>query len=238
MLSYTVSAVYTGLFVGLLAVAGWLLSPLERRRWGAIMLSLVTASALALLIYYGQFVGRMLGETLPTFGGAIEDQGKLTTLRPSLWDFVTDHLATAMQSYRLAIIYALGLAGTLLVLFGDVGTRPRPAGTVYALTATTTARATRETARRVRVGVPWRNVWLGVWLFMFLVFTLADFYVDQALKQFWYALPAIAVVAGGWLITLQARRVRIHTLMVLLIATTLVWQSLDLWIFRLFFHNR
>src|SRR5688500_10659933 len=55
MLSYTVSAVYTGLFVGLLAVVGWLLAPLERRRWGAVMLSLVAATMLALIIYYGQF---------------------------------------------------------------------------------------------------------------------------------------------------------------------------------------
>jgi hypothetical protein len=241
MLAYTVSAVYTGLFVGLLAVVGWLLAPLDRRRWGAIMLSLVAATALALLIYYGQFVGRMLAETLPTFGGAIEDQGKLTTLRPSLWDFVTDHLATAMQSYRLAMIYALGLAGALLILFasGQGTARPARPELVYALTATTSATNTaREAVRRVRVGVPWRSIWLGVWLLMFPIFTLADFYVDQALKQFWYALPAIAVVAGGWLLALLSRRTRIHTLLVWLIGATLVWQSLNLWVFRLFFHNR
>jgi hypothetical protein len=238
MLSYTVSAVYTGLFVGILSVAGWVFGAADRRRWGAVFISLAAASLIAMAVYYGQYIPKMLGETLPTFGGAIEEQGKLTTLRPSLYSFVTDHLATAMQSYRLAIIYGLALAGALFVLFAG-RSRPSSVEPVYALTATTTARAAPgASARRVRMGASWRSVWLGVWLLMFPLFTLADFYIDQALKQFWYALPAVAVVAGGWLLALLSRGGRVYTWFVWLIGATLVWQSLNLWVFRLFFHNR
>jgi hypothetical protein len=192
------------------------------------------AAVLALLIYYGQYVGRILGDTLPTFGSAIEEQGSLTTLRPTFWDFVTDHLASAMQSYHLAIIYALGLAGTLLLFFGRDSLRGKSAGgnKVYALVA---RRATRGAST-----AGWQHVWVGAWLATFPLFTLADFWVDQAFKQFWFALPAVALMSAGWLLALHARAAssRLFSILAGLLIATLAWQSLSLWVFRLFFHNR
>src|SRR3712207_7170939 len=44
-------------------------------------------------------------------------RSKLTTLRPSFVGFLTDHLGRAMQSYHLALVYTLGLAGTLWLFF-------------------------------------------------------------------------------------------------------------------------
>lgn len=234
LLAYTVTAAYTGIFVGLLVVAGWIWAPAERRKWAALAIMAAVAAILALLIYYGQYVGRILGDTLPTFGSAIEEQGSLTTLRPTFWDFVTDHLASAMQSYHLAIIYALGLAGTLLLFFGSGNIRSKSAGgkKVYALVA---GRATR-----VAGSVGWQHVWLGAWLATFPLFTLADFWVDQAFKQFWFALPAVALMSAGWLLALHARAAssRLFSILTGLLIATLAWQSVSLWVFRLFFHNR
>lgn len=245
MLAYTVTAVYTGIFVGLLVVLGWLFARNERRRWAALALALIAATALALLIYYGQYLGRMIGETLPTFGQAIEEQGKLTTLRPDVWSFVTGHLANAMQSYHLAIIYALGLAGALWLF---LGLRPPSGGLkrsgIYRLVSDRIqprpTAATREAPAATAKTPAWKHVWLGAWLLTFPIFTLADYWVDQALKEFWFALPAVAVVAGGWLLALlqRGRASRWANVLVLLLGATLVWQSLSLWVFRLFLHNR
>jgi hypothetical protein len=240
MLSYTVTAAYTGLFIGLLVVAGWLLAPRERKKWGAVLLSLVVATSAAVLAFYGQYIGVMLEETLPTFGNAINEQGSLTTLRPTFGAFISGTILKAMQSYNLAIVYTLAFAGALWVLFRRRGgksvgyitlARPRPAA-AYGLVATPYAARQRS--------VDWRKVWLGAWLLTFPAFTLLDYWVDQALKEFWYALPAIAVVGGIWLFTLGTRSSisRAYARLSWLIWALLVWQSLSLWIFRLLFHNR
>ncbi|HYP41745.1 MAG TPA: hypothetical protein VEX13_15415 [Chloroflexia bacterium] len=233
LLAYTVTAAYTGIFVGLLVVAGWIWAPAERKKWAALVLMMALAVVLALLIYYGQYVGRILGDTLPTFGSAIEEQGSLTTLRPTFWDFVTDHLASAMQSYHLAIIYALGMAGTLLFFWsGNIRSKSAGGNKVYALVA--------RRATRVAGSVGWQHVWLGAWLATFPIFTLADFWVDQAFKQFWFALPAVALMSSGWLLALYARAAssRLFSILAGLLIATLAWQSISLWVFRLFFHNR
>jgi len=236
MLAYTVTAGYTGIFVGLLVVTGFLVAASERKRWGALGLSLIAATLLALLIYYGQYVGKVLGETLPTFGQAIEEQGKLTTLRPSVWDFVTGHLAIAMHSYNLGIVYALGLAGTLLYLFLGKRTQAQTADT----SAMFLSMRFGPIGARGKSKLHWREVWVAVWLLTLPIFTLADFYIDQALKQFWYALPVVSVVAGGWLLALMHKGAssRLYLYLTTLLFATLVWQSISLWVFRLFFHNR
>ncbi|MEO8287277.1 MAG: hypothetical protein ABI670_12705 [Chloroflexota bacterium] len=242
MLSYTVTAVYVGIFIGLLVVLGWLFAPDERKKWSALALSAVAAMALSVLIYYGRYVGDILGSTLPTFGNAIEEQGKLTTLRTSWYDFFTGHLARAMQSYKLDIIYALGLAGTLWLFLGRGwrhrrGVRAARQKPVYALIARPTSDAGAAPIGR---WAAWQAVWLGSWLLLFPLFTFADFWVDQALKEFWIALPAVAIVSGTWLLALRARAANSMALRIFLylIPATLIWQSISLWVFRLFFHNR
>jgi hypothetical protein len=237
LLAYTVTMVYVGVFVGLMVLAGWAADGEGRKRWTALALSGIAAAALAVLIYYGRYIGDMLTSTLPTFGQAVEEQGKLTTLRPSWGAFFTDHMARAMQSYKLDLVYALGLAGTLWVFFGRGRARLAEARgakrrEVYALVSPLPG-------PRVGGGA-WRNVWLGAWLLLFPIFTLADFYLDQALKQFWIALPAIAVVGASWLMSVRGRgggspAVRVFAW---LLPAVLVWQSISLWVFRLMFHNR
>jgi hypothetical protein len=238
LLAYTVTMVYVGVFVGLMVLVGWLSDGEGRKRWTALALSGIAAAALAVLIYYGRYIGDILTSTLPTFGQAVEEQGKLTTLRPSWGAFITDHLARAMQSYKLDLVYALGLAGALWVFTGKWRTRRaeepvarrRP---VYALVA-------RLPVVGNGGGVAWQKVWLGAWLAQFLIWTLADFYLDQALKQFWVALPAIAVVGAMWLLSVRGwgRGSPAVRVFVWLVPVVLAWQSISLWVFRLMFHNR
>jgi hypothetical protein len=232
MLSYTVTAVYTGIFIGMILALGWIFARGERRRWLGLLLSTAAATALSVVIYYGQWLGVILEKTLPTFGQAIETQGSLTTLRPTLWEFVGSHMASALQSYNLAIFYALGLAGVLWVFFNSARTGVLSrTGQVYGIVAHGSS---------IAVGTAsWQNVWLAAWLLTLPLFTLADFWVDQALKEFWYSLPAVAVVAGVWLLAFLRRGAgsRVFAILVWLLAVTFVWQSLSLWVFRLFFHG-
>jgi hypothetical protein len=223
MLSYTVTNIYTGIFIGMVLMAGPLLARGSRRQWAAIALSGVAALLLSVWAYYGQYFVILIQETLPTFAGAIEDQGKLTKIRPSLGEFLTGHLGSAMQSYSLAMIFALGLAGALWVFSRSRGVADHA---TYKLVGG---------VRRRTDDIPWQKVWLGAWLLTLPLFTVADFYVDQAFKEFWYAFPAIALVAGLWLLALYARG-RTYRALASLLCVMLVWQSLHLWVFRLLFH--
>jgi hypothetical protein len=237
LLAYTVSAVYTGLFVGALIVLGWLFTPRDRHRWTAIFLSGIGAAGLALLVYYGQYVGRILNDTLPTFSEAAETQGSLTTLRPTFWDFVNGALAGPFYSYNLWLFLVLGLAGTLWVFLGRGRARRQirsvgRAREVYALVA--------RHGGVVTPALTWQRVWTGTWLLVIPLITFADFYIDQVLKQFWYTMPILSMVVGIWLLSLLAKRVasRFYSALVGVLVATLVWQSLSLWVFRLLFHNR
>ncbi len=236
MLAYTVTAAYTGLFVLMLVAGGLLFAGHERKRWGALFLSLVGATGVSLAVYYGQYVGRILGDTLPTFGKAAQSQGSLTTLRPTLGEFLTDHLGRAFYSYNLGLIYLLGFAGAVYLFWGQRQARVRqraakPRSAYAFIHRQPHAGATAQ---------PWQRVWIGAWLLTFPLFTLGDFYVDQAFKQFWYALPALSLVAGMWLLTLLGKRhvSRLYPLLAWLLVAVLAWQSVSLWVFRLLFHNR
>lgn len=237
LLAYTVSAVYTGLFVGLLVVLGLVLGWAERKQWFGMVLSGIGAAGLALLVYYGQYVGRILGDTLPTFGEAAQTQGSLTTLRPTFWDFVNGALATPFYSYNLWLLLVLSLVGTLWVFLGRDRAQRQARGVtrpkqVYAFVARYTG--------TLAPSQPWQRIWTAAWLLLVPLITLADFYIDQVLKQFWYVMPALTMVAGIWLLTLLGKRLssRLYVMLVGLLVAMLIWQSLSLWVFRLLFHNR
>lgn len=239
MLTYTVTAVYVGVFLGLLVVLGWIFAAADRKRWAALALSALVAVGLSMVIYYGRYLGDIINSTLPTFLQAAKEQGSLTTLHPSLYGFITGTLGHIMQSYKLDVIYALGLAGTFWFFFGRrrvsrLGVRAVQQKRVYAFMSRPTAPLAPGRA------ASWQAVWVGSWLLLFPLFTAADFYVDQAFKEFWIALPAIALAAGIWLLTIRARAhgSRALSIFMWLLPVILVWQSISLWVFRLFFHNR
>lgn len=238
MLSYTVTAVYVGVFVGLLVVLGWIFAPTERKRWTALTLSGITSTALSLLIYYGQYIDDIITDTLPTFGKAVDEQGSLSTLRPSWWDFISGPMAHAIQSYKLDIIFGLGLAGVLWVFLR----RGRGAPEAAQATSRQSSPAYALVSRLPSLGnmtASWQAVWIGSWLLLFPIFTFADFYVDQAFKEYWVALPAVALVGAVWLLAVRSRSLGSRALLwlSLLLPLVLVWQSISLWIFRIIFHN-
>lgn len=244
MLSYTVSAAYTGMLVVALVVIGWLFAPAERRKWGALCLSLVAATALSMLLYYGQYVGQVLNNTLPTFENAAQTQGSISTLRSTPWAFLIDTLARPFYSYNLTLAYLIGVLGALWLFVGLPGRpgratqkqtqrSPQPRH-VYALLAQTDGR------RGFVFGLSWQRAWIGAWLLVLLPLVLADYYIDQVLKEFWYIMPAVAVTGGVWLTAFVRRgqASRLYTWLVCLLVGALAWQSLSLWVFRLLFHNR
>jgi len=238
LLSYTVTAAYTGVFVVILVAAGWIFTPQERKRLSLLALSLFVATLLSLLVYYGQWIPTMLNETLPTFTQAVQEQGKLTTLRPTLGSFLTANIGRAIQTYDLAIIFAMSLAGACLVLLSSRSLRSQSASSIMPPAIAFGLVAAPGVVRRRTI--TWQQLWLGAWLVTFPLFTLLDFWVDQALKEFWYALPAIAVVSAAWLLA-NLRRAggsRVQRPYIWLLMMTLTWQSLSLWVFRLLFHNR
>jgi hypothetical protein len=223
LLSYTVTAGYIGLIFGPLPLLGLLVGRGHRRTYAALLLSFVAGIGLALAAFYGAYVGEFLTVSIPTLLGATADTGagsggSVTTRAGGLAGFLTDSVGKAIQSYGLALVFGLGVAGWGLAL------------------------AEWWTRRRAAPGVrPARSAWafglLTIWLVSLPLFTAADYVVDQALKEYWFALPAIAVLAGAWLRTL-ARRGRAGAAFVTLLTVALVWSSLSLWIFRLFLHNR
>lgn len=234
MLSYTVTNIYTAIFIGIMVTGGWLVARGERRRWAALAFSAASAALLAVLIYYGRYIPALIQETLPTFSQAIESQGKLTKLRPSLEEFFTLHLGRAMQSYNLVTIYSLCIAGALWVFMRGDGAKKKPhlkrSKASYSLTARLGMRNFQQ--------VGWQKVWLAAWLITVPLFTAADFYVDQAFKEFWYSFPAVALIAGSWLLALWRKKHAswLYTAFLGLLAIALIWQSLSLWVFRLLFH--
>jgi hypothetical protein len=223
LLSYTVTAGYIGLIFGPFAILGFLFSRPHRRSFGALLLTFVAGIALALVVFYGAYVGEFLTLSIPTLLGATADTGagaggSVTTRTGGVPGFLTDSVGKAIQSYGLAPVFGLGLAGFGLALSEWWTRRGAPGG--------------------VRPARPaWAFGLMTAWLISLPLFTAADYVVDQALKEYWFALPAIAVLAGAWLLRL-ARRGRAGAMLVGLLSVVLVWNSLSLWIFRLLLHNR
>ncbi len=224
LLSYTVTAGYIGLIFGPLPILGLIVSRAHRRTYGALLLSFVAGIAFALVGFYGAYLGEFLTVSIPALLGATADTGaggsggSVTTRSGGVLGFLTASVGKALQSYGLVPVFGLGLAGWGLALAEWWGRRGRGAAVRPARSA-------------------WAFGLLTIWLISLPLFTAADYVVDQALKEYWFALPAIAILAGAWLRAVAGRG-RSGAWLTGLLALVLVWNSLSLWIFRLFLHNR
>jgi hypothetical protein len=81
-----------------------------------------------------------------------------------------------VQSYHLAIIYALGLAGALWLFLGSKSLAIRPRA--YGLCQVRSVISPKAGRGKVAIGCLEARM-LGAWLLTFPLFTLADYWVDQ-----------------------------------------------------------
>lgn len=226
LLSYTVTAGYIGIIFGGFVLAGLLFARGQRRTFAALGGVGLLGIAIALAGFYGAYMVEFVTESIPTLLGATGDTsagagGSVTTREGGLLGFLENSVLKAVQSYGLAMVFSLGLAGFGLAL-AEWWQRRRGAA---AGIGTLPARA------------PWAFGLLTAWVISLPLFTAADYVVDQAFKEYWFALPAQAILAGAWLRAV-ARRGRAGALWTTLLGVLLVWSSLSLWVFRLLLHNR
>ncbi len=189
MLGYTVTAVFMGVLL-----VGWSLGlvffikrdPLARRNGLLIGGATLTATLLAVLIYYVQFIPD-LSNTLTSFGSSLSSKG-------SLGGFGDRSLFTYLGIYidHLTFHY-----GTLVVIV--------PALAVWLCSLVNRKKASDED-RRAEPGElapnpvelqSGRTLWLaGVWFGIFVVFSLAQWKIDMVDKQVWFVLPLAVSLAG------------------------------------------
>jgi len=137
--------------------------------WAAA-LALGTAVALALLVYYGQFVGPILTRTIPHLLASSQEGGGLGK-EVSTWSaYLGEHLVRlGSLGYSLLWPLLLALAGMLT-------------GWKHAVES--------QEGRALRRGL------LAAWLGTAFVFFLLGYRVDMVDKEIWFALPALALCAA------------------------------------------
>jgi hypothetical protein len=208
-LYYTVAAVFLVVFLGLLLLGLAVGRGGRPRPLGAVALALLVALGLATAIYYGQYIGPIVAETLPRLLESLRQGGTGLGVRPVSWpEYLFQHLL------RLSSL-SYGLIGPLVLALGSAFLR-WPAEEAGAA----------QEAPRLRRGV------LGAWFGTAFLFFLVGFRVDMVDKEIWFVLPAVALCAAvalerlwrwGW----AGRLLVIGLLLFLAVA------SLQTWVFRL-----
>lgn len=115
-LSYTVTAVFMVMMgAGILALWRWL-GPKDLRRDNLkyLTISLVAGFVLAFLLYYVQYVGVVLGDTIPTFARTLNQGGGLgVKTRP--WPEYLGIVVDRLWAYGLVPVLMFSVAGLALV---------------------------------------------------------------------------------------------------------------------------
>jgi hypothetical protein len=171
---------------------------------GAAALALVAAVGLALLIYYGQFVGPIITRTIPKLLEASQQGGAGLGKEPVTWpQYLRDNLT------RLGDV-SYGLLWPMLLALGSL------------LTGWKHAAQPGQERRRLRR-------WLLIaWFVTAFLFFLVGFRIDMVDKEIWFAMPAIALCAAVMLEWLwqrwpAGRAVAVITCVFLAAASLLYW---------------
>ncbi len=172
LLYYTVTAVFLGVFVLLLLAAlAWHRRRLAARSAGPLALAFLAALGLALAIYYGQYIGPIVRETIPRVIETAGQGGAGLGVVPVSWpEYIRANLTRlAGPNYGLLLPIGLALASLL------TGWR----------------RAEWDTGPRAL-----RRSLLLAWFGTALLMFLAGFRVDLVDKEIWFAMPAVALCAA------------------------------------------
>ena len=189
MLAYTVTAVFIGMLL-----LGWAVGliffvkkdPVARRNGLLMGGATLTAAALAVVLYYDQFIPD-LANTLTSFSSSLENKGSLggfgdRTL-PYYLGLYADHVTFR---YGATVVILAATAVWLWAIFAKRGT-----STVSNFEDLTSLEP-NET--RLRSG---SFLWLaGAWFAVFWLFGLAQWKVDMVDKQVWFVLPLAVCLAG------------------------------------------
>lgn len=175
----------------------------------ALLLALVAAIALSLAIYYGQFIGPIMTQTIPRVLESLRQGGTGLGTEPVSWSqYLQDHL-TRLGKLRDGRML-LGPLALAAVGFLSVWRWPG-----------------EEVGRR---GL--RRWLLIAWFGTAFMFFLVGFRVDMVDKEIWYVLPAVALCAGAALARFWARGPAGRSLGVLFLLF-LAFAALFVWFFRL-----
>ncbi len=235
MLGYTVTAVFMGLLLygwafGLVFVVGRQ-DKLARRNGGLIFGSATIAAALAVVIYYVQFIPD-LARTLTSFGSSLNGKGSLGGFGDRTFDYYlglyTNHVMFRYGAGAFILI-------ALIVFGGLLFTKKPPPDEVYTLDTI----APNLTALRSPV-----NLWLyAAWILVFALFSLAQWKVDMVNKQVWFMLPLAVILAAvglDWLLRRFQTPARIWVSRVAITALIFwtTYSALALWVERVFIKRR
>jgi hypothetical protein len=177
--------------------------PIESRR-PVIALALAGAAglALALLIYYGQYIPVMIERTVPYFlqSSRPEELGVTTRRHTSLLSYLAERIPFTSYLQRPV---AYGIQLPLLL----------------------------AAAALAGVGRPRLRALLICWALVAVIFTVAGLRIDMVDKQMFSLLPALALLTGRLLSQLWQRGVPARVVVASIYLFTFA-AALDLWIFR------
>jgi hypothetical protein len=204
MLYYTVMAAFTVIFVGILLLA--LVGNRRRLRVhsaGPVALALLAALGLSLAIYYGQYIGPVVRETIPQVVESLQRGGQGLGTVPVPWpEYIRSNL-TRLAGLNYGLLLPLGLAlASLFTGWRRAEWDPQP----------------RSLRRSLLIA------WFGTALLFFVI----GFRVDLVDKEIWFAMPAVALCAavaleGFWQKGTAGRLLALVTSIYLAAAALISW---------------
>jgi hypothetical protein len=237
MITYTVTAVFVGLLLLIYAAGLFLVvgrsDKIARRTGSIIALTTLGAAILAVALYYWQFVGDILFNTLPSFGQQIGEGNSLGFGSRSLsfyYGIYTDHI---FNQYGVGAVLTVALAVYGFLLFA-----PRSLAQASIQKEHDTVNLTELQLTQLQNGP---TLWfMGSWFSVFVLFGFVGWKVDMVDKQVWFIMPLTIVLAGvgGLFLWQKLSRPTLSyagRVLVLACALWLTYSAASLWIYRLVF---
>lgn len=234
--TYVVTAVFVGTLLLIYCLASFFFIPKENynrnlaRRSALLTVAiLITASVLAVALYYWQFVGDTI-VTITNFGQQL-GQGSSLGLPPRslgyYYGLYTDHI---FNIYGVGAVLTIGLAFY-----------------AFSLVAPKKLLPVSNISNSDNFGVNWNMVrsfpifwFVASWLLVFIFFGFVGWKVDMVDKQVWFVIPLALVLAGAGISCLWrnwSQPILNYAARVIVVGCILwlTYSSLSLWIYRLAF---
>jgi hypothetical protein len=218
LVAFPTIAVFNTLVLGIFSLAWlWKRRPQPRRLAWTVAGATAAAWALAIIAYYGQYIGILINTTIPALlnpsaasaqganpGANVPDIAPSSTPTTVHWNGMLDLLGWT-ASYLVSLIPLLaGLAGLALLWW-----------------ATSKARQTAVF-----------GTLMGVWISILPIFLLVNYKVDMIGKHLFYTVVPLSLGGGIFLWDLWQKG-SVSRLFVVLVSAALAWTALAFWVQRL-----